>query len=134
MKNLYIICVGEVVIDFIGHQMDTFMKGQKIFIDFRGSPTNVVNATRLGLNSVLVASCGEDGLENILFCKLQSNNVITSYVKKISDKPTSVIFVSKSTGTQILFHIEKPILKLFQVKLQMIYSKAQKFSIQLALH
>jgi fructokinase len=96
--------------------MDTFMKGQKIFIDFRGSPTNVVNATRLGLNSVLVASCGEDGLENILFCKLQSNNVITSYVKKISDKPTSVIFVSKSTGTQILFHIEKPILKLFQVK------------------
>jgi fructokinase len=85
------------------------------------------------LNSVLVASCGEDGLgEYIIRKELQSNNVITSYVKKISDKP-SVIFVSKSTGTQILFHIEKPILKLFQVKLDDLL-KSAKFSIQLALH
>lgn len=100
-KSVDIICVGEVVIDFIGHQMDTSMNRTKDFHRFLGgSPTNVaVNATRLGLNSVLVATCGEDGLGEYIIRKLQANNVITSFIKKISDKPTSVIFVSKSTGT-----------------------------------
>jgi sugar/nucleoside kinase (ribokinase family) len=105
------------------------MKGQKISSILGGSPTNVaVNATRLGLNSGLVASCGEWFREYIIRRKLQSNNVITSYVKKISDKPNigNILFLNQQE-LQILFHIEKPILKLFQVKLQMIYSKAQNF-------
>ncbi len=100
-KSIDIICIGEVVIDFIGHQIDTSINRTKDFHRFLGgSPTNVaVNATRLGLNSVLVATCGQDGLGEYIVRKLKANNVITSHVKKIDNKPTSVIFVSKSTGT-----------------------------------
>ncbi len=85
----------------MGHQIDTSINRTKDFHRFLGgSPTNVaVNATRLGLNSVLVATCGQDGLGEYIVRKLKANNVITSHVKKIDNKPTSVIFVSKSTGT-----------------------------------
>lgn len=100
-KSIDIICIGEVLIDFIGHQIDTSINRTKDFHRFLGgSPTNVaVNATRLGLNSVLVATCGQDGLGEYIVRKLKANNVITSHVKKIDHMPTSVIFVSKSTGT-----------------------------------
>ncbi|TDD78588.1 carbohydrate kinase family protein [Flavobacterium caseinilyticum] len=100
-KSIDIICIGEVLIDFIGHQIDTSINRTKDFHRFLGgSPTNVaVNATRLGLKSVLVATCGQDGLGDYIVRKLKANNVITSQIKKIDYKPTSVIFVSKSTGT-----------------------------------
>lgn len=100
-KSIDIICIGEVLIDFIGHQIDTSINRTKDFHRFLGgSPTNVaVNATRLGLKSVLVATCGQDGLGDYIVRKLKANNVITSQIKKIDYMPTSVIFVSKSTGT-----------------------------------
>lgn len=65
-----------------------------------GSPTNVaVNASRLGLNTLLVATCGQDGLGDYLVRKLKSNKVILDSIQKSQIHPTSVIFVSKSTET-----------------------------------
>lgn len=100
-KSIDIICVGEVLIDFIGHQINTSINRTKDFHRFLGgSPTNVaVNAARLGLKSVLVATCGQDGLGEYIVRKLKANNVIVSQIKKVNNVPTSVIFVSKSTGT-----------------------------------
>src|SRR3970040_153805 len=100
-KSIDIICVGEVLIDFIGHQVNTSRNRTKDYHRFLGgSPTNVaVNSARLGLKSVLVATCGEDGLGEYIIRKLKVNNVITSHLKQINSVPTSVIFVSKSTGT-----------------------------------
>jgi fructokinase len=53
-----------VLIDFIGHEVNTSITWAKDYHRFLGgSPTNVaVNAARLGLKSVLVATCGQDGL------------------------------------------------------------------------
>lgn len=100
-KTIDIICAGEVLIDFIGHEMNTSINRTKDYHRFLGgSPTNVaVNATRLGLKSVLVATCGEDGLGEYIVRKLKSNHVITSQIRKSETHPTSVIFVSKSTST-----------------------------------
>lgn len=100
-KSIDIICVGEVLIDFIGHQVNTSINRTKDYHRFLGgSPTNVaVNSARLGLKSVLVATCGEDGLGEYIIRKLKANNVITSHLKQINEVPTSVIFVSKSTST-----------------------------------
>jgi len=100
-KTIDIICAGEVLIDFIGHEMNTSINRTKDYHRFLGgSPTNVaVNATRLGLKSVLVATCGEDGLGEYIVRKLKANHVITSHVSKSESHPTSVIFVSKSTST-----------------------------------
>ncbi|MDN3676104.1 PfkB family carbohydrate kinase [Flavobacterium paronense] len=101
MKSIDIICIGEVLIDFIGHEINTSINRTKDYHRFLGgSPTNVaVNASRLGLNAVLVASCGEDGLGDYVVRKLKSNNVNTKQIRKLEAIPTSVIFVSKSTET-----------------------------------
>jgi fructokinase len=100
-KTIDIICIGEVLIDFIGHEVNTSINKTKDYHRFLGgSPTNVaVNASRLGLNSVLVASCGQDGLGDYIIRKLKANQVNTSQIGKSETLPTSVIFVSKSTET-----------------------------------
>lgn len=101
MKTIDIICIGEVLIDFIGHEMNTSINRTKDYHRFLGgSPTNVaVNASRLGLKSILVASCGQDGLGDYIIRKLKYNNVLTNHIGKSELVPTSVIFVSKSSET-----------------------------------
>jgi fructokinase len=101
LKNIDIICIGEVLIDFIGHEINTSINRTKDYHRFLGgSPTNVaVNASRLGLKSLLVASCGQDGLGEYVVRKLNDNKVNTSQIAKLETAPTSVIFVSKSTET-----------------------------------
>lgn len=101
MRSIDIICIGEILIDFIGHEVNTSINRTKNYHRFLGgSPTNVaVNASRLGLNVVLVASCGQDGLGDYIIRKLKSNNLDTNAIKKSEFTPTSVIFVSKSTET-----------------------------------
>jgi fructokinase len=101
LKSIDIISIGEVLIDFIGHEVNTSINRTKDYHRFLGgSPTNVaVNASRLGLNAVLVASCGQDGLGDYVIRKLKANNVNTSYIGKSETIPTSIIFVSKSTET-----------------------------------
>lgn len=100
-KTIDILCIGEVLIDFIGHEVNTSINRTKDYHRFLGgSPTNVaVNASRLGLNSVLVATCGQDGLGDYIVRKLKANNVHTEHIRKSETVPTSVIFVSKSTET-----------------------------------
>lgn len=101
MKTIDIISIGEVLIDFIGHEVNTSINRTKDYHRFLGgSPTNVaVNASRLGLNSVLVASCGQDGLGDYVIRKLKSNQVNVQHIRMTETAPTSVIFVSKSTET-----------------------------------
>ncbi len=101
MKTLTdIICVGEVIIDFIGHELTTIEKTKNFQRFLGGSPTNVaVNATRLGLNVALVATGGNDGLGNFIVESLESNKVNTTYFRKSTTQPSSVIFVSKSKET-----------------------------------
>lgn len=100
-KTIDIISVGEVLIDFIGHETNASIENTKNYHRFLGgSPTNVAsNAALLGLKSVIVACCGNDGLGDYIIRKLKENNVITTQVKKTIEFPTSVIMVSKSTET-----------------------------------
>jgi fructokinase len=95
-----IICVGEVLIDFIGHELDTLQNTKDFHRFLGGSPTNVaVNASRLGLNTALVATSGSDGLGEYIIEKLEKSKVIVSQIRKSLSKPTSVIFISRSTQT-----------------------------------
>lgn len=101
MKTIDIICVGEVLVDFIGHEINASINRTKDYHRFLGgSPTNVaVNASRIGLKPLLVASCGTDGLGDYIIRKLKSNKIDVSSVKRIEAEPTSIILVSKSTET-----------------------------------
>lgn len=101
MRNIDILCVGEVLIDFIGHQKDALINNTRDYHRYLGgSPTNVaMNSARLGLNSVMVAAVGNDGFGTYIFKRLSEACVNTSLIIKLEDKPTSVIFVSKSEST-----------------------------------
>ncbi len=100
-NNIDVICVGEVLIDFIGHQSNVLINNTRDYHRYLGgSPTNVaMNAARLGLNSMMVATVGNDGFGEYIFDRLNTVGVNTSQIKKLEDKPTSVIFVSRSQGT-----------------------------------
>lgn len=100
-KNIDVLCVGEVLIDFIGHQSRLGIGDTRDYHRYLGgSPTNVaMNSSRLGLKSVLVATVGNDGFGAYIFGRLAEVGVNADYVKRIDTKPTSVIFVSRTEGT-----------------------------------
>lgn len=94
-------CVGEVLIDFIGHQKDVLINNTRDYHRYLGgSPTNVaMNAARLGLKSRMVATVGNDGFGEYIFERLSQVGVNTDSIYKLNNKPTSVIFVSRSKKT-----------------------------------
>lgn len=101
MDNIDILCVGEVLIDFIGHQAGVLINNTKDYHRYLGgSPANVaMNSSRLGLNSVLVSSIGNDGFGAYILERLNHVGVNTQFIEQIEKKPTSIIFVSRSDGT-----------------------------------
>lgn len=101
MKEIDILCVGEVLIDFIGLQTNKSILHTTEYSRFLGgSPTNVaINASKIGLKSHLVATCGNDGLGEFIIDELKALKLETSNVKIVDDKDTSIILVSKSTET-----------------------------------
>ncbi|MCB0381755.1 MAG: carbohydrate kinase [Psychroserpens sp.] len=101
MKNIDILCIGEVLVDFIGHQSEVLINDTRDYHRYLGgSPTNVaMNSSRLGLKSAMVATVGDDGFGEYIFKRFSEVAVNTDHVKIIKDKPTSVIFVSRSETT-----------------------------------
>jgi len=101
IKNIDILCVGEVLVDFIGHQSGVLINNTRDYHRYLGgSPTNVaMNSTRLSLKSVMIATVGDDGFGEYIFNRLNEVGVITDYIKKIENEPTSVIFVSRTEDT-----------------------------------
>ena len=100
-RDIDVLCVGEVLIDFIGHQSgEPICKTRDYHRYLGGSPTNVaMNCARLGLKSALVATAGNDGLGEYITNRLDEIGVVSTHLKKITGLPTSVIFVSRTDGT-----------------------------------
>jgi fructokinase len=101
MNKIDILCVGEVLIDFIGHQSGVFIDNTSDYHRYLGgSPTNVaMNSSRLGLNTTMVATVGNDGFGTYIFDRLSSVGLNTDHIKCLDNKSTSVIFVSRSEST-----------------------------------
>jgi len=101
MDKIDILCVGEVLVDFIGHQEGVLINETRDYHRYLGgSPTNVaMNSTRLGLNTIMVATLGNDGFGTYIAERLGDVGVNTDHLNILEDKSTSVIFVSRSDGT-----------------------------------
>ncbi|TBN01913.1 sugar kinase [Hyunsoonleella flava] len=101
MREIDILCVGEVLVDFIGHQTGELINNTRDYHRYLGgSPANVaMNSARLGLKSAMVATVGNDGFGEYIFERLSGVGVNTNYIKIIGNKPTSVVFVSKTDST-----------------------------------
>jgi fructokinase len=58
-----------------------------------------MNSTRLGLNTIMVATVGNDGFGTYIAERLGDVGVNTDHLNILEGKSTSVIFVSRSDGT-----------------------------------
>ncbi|WP_411766755.1 carbohydrate kinase family protein [Winogradskyella sp. A3E31] len=114
-KNIDILCVGEVLVDFIGHQKEVKINETRDYHRYLGgSPTNVaMNSARLGLKSKMVATVGHDGFGEYIFKRLGEVGVDTTFIQKIN-KPTSVIFVSRTDGTPDFIAFREADTKIFE--------------------
>ena len=100
-KTTDIICIGETLIDFIGTQPEHPISRIKDYHRYLGgSPTNVaMNMARLGLNVEMIATTGNDGFGEYIMNRFSENNVNGEGIRISEINPTSVIFVSRTTGT-----------------------------------
>ncbi len=100
-QNIDILCVGEALIDFIGHQTNVTINDTRDYHRYLGgSPTNVaMNMARLGLKSKMIAAVGDDGFGDYIFERFSEVGVDVLNINRIEKKPTSVIFVSRTKGT-----------------------------------
>lgn len=96
-----ILCVGEILVDFIGAQNGKSIATTESYNRFLGgSPANVaVNAKRIGLDVSLVASVGNDGFGRFLSEKLVKLELSIANLLVVSKHNTSLIFVSRSNNT-----------------------------------
>jgi fructokinase len=99
-KTIDIICAGELLIDLIGHQMNVNLSETDSFQrQLGGSPINVaINGSRLGMQTQVAATCGHDGLGRFALKTLSESRVHCQSIRQV-ESPTSVILISKSTGT-----------------------------------
>lgn len=78
MKTIDILCIGEVLIDCIGHELNVPIEQTQNYHRYLGgSPTNLAqNAAALGLRVVLVAACGQDGLGDFIVNELHDRKIL----------------------------------------------------------
>lgn len=95
------ICVGEALIDFIGHQPGVLINHTRDYHRYLGgSPTNVaMNLARLGLQPAMVATVGNDGFGEYILHRLEEVHIDTNHLRRIDEEPTSTVFVSRSSAT-----------------------------------
>ena len=100
-SKIDIVCVGEILIDFIGEQVEQPIKYTKDYHRYLGgSPTNVaMNLSRLGLAVQMVATVGEDGFGDYIKKRLEEAEILTNYLVEHPEKPTTVIFVNRTQNT-----------------------------------
>ncbi|WP_209400426.1 PfkB family carbohydrate kinase [Pseudozobellia sp. WGM2] len=100
-NKIDILSVGEVLIDFIGHQQGVLINNTRDYHRYLGgSATNVaMNCARLGLRSSLVATVGNDGFGEYIIKRLDEAQIETDNICELEEASTSVIFVSRSEST-----------------------------------
>lgn len=100
-SHIQVICMGEILIDFIGSHTSKHIASTTEFKRYLGgSPANVaMNLKKLGCNAALVATIGDDGLGDFLLQEMQALKMPVQFIRKIASVPTSAILVSKTTDT-----------------------------------
>lgn len=90
-----VLCIGELLIDFIGEAKDKNIEGQSRFLmKAGGAPANVAcTIAALGGESAFCGSVGRDGFGDFLENTLKAYHVNTGYLKR-SEQPTTLAFVS----------------------------------------
>ncbi|MNW41132.1 5-dehydro-2-deoxygluconokinase [compost metagenome] len=98
-RSIDVLTVGELLIDMISIEYDEKHEGNTYHKYFGGSPSNIaMNATKLGLRSLVSAAVGNDAFGNYLIDKLRDAGIETQGVQRV-DGSTSMVVVNKSRST-----------------------------------
>ena len=90
-----VLCIGEMLIDFIGEGVGTIDKVKSFKKEAGGCVANVACvAQKLGHKSYLLTSLGQDGFGDFLENTLKNENVDCRYVSRKVDSFTPLAFVS----------------------------------------
>lgn len=91
-----ILCVGEILIDFISQNIGNNTENSELFIKKAGgAPANVAAAiSKLGGKSYFAGKVGKDGFGDFLEKKMKYFGVDCSLLIKTEEKPTTLAFVS----------------------------------------
>ncbi|MEM9919076.1 MAG: PfkB family carbohydrate kinase [Bacteroidota bacterium] len=97
-KTIDIICVGELLIDFISTDFaEDFSQVHHFKRMPGGSPANLsMNLSRLGKQAILIACVGEDNMGNYLRNYCGGLGLDVRYIHRLTDAPTTLILVTRS--------------------------------------
>lgn len=92
---MVVLCIGEMLIDFIGGEKGTIDKVDTFKKEAGGCVANVACvASKLGHKSYLLTSLGQDGFGDFLESILKKENVDCKYLTRTKDYFTPLAFVS----------------------------------------
>ncbi len=95
-----LVCVGELLVDFIGEERKSLEENTEFSKRPGGAPANVaVAAARLGADVEMVATVGEDEFGEFLLEKLREEEVGTDRIEKL-DQRTTLAFASLDEGAK----------------------------------
>lgn len=96
-----LVAIGEVLVDFISTEVvDSLGEAATFQRHLGGSPANIAtNVSRLGRHAAIVGKTGIGAFGRFLKSALQHNGVNTDYLVMDHRCNTSIIFVSRTTGT-----------------------------------
>lgn len=91
---MQILCLGEVLVDMLGQQVEHNGESSRMFRPFAGgAPANVaVAVAKLGGNSALISKVGKDSFGNMLVTTLNNYGVDTRFIAS-SEGKTALAFV-----------------------------------------
>lgn len=100
-KKNDVLTVGELLVDMISMEYSEDFECDSYNKYFGGSPANIaMNTNRLGINSLVAAAVGNDGLGRFLVKHLENAKIDTSCVEKV-DYSTSMVLVTKSKSSPV---------------------------------
>jgi sugar/nucleoside kinase (ribokinase family) len=99
-KNISLLAVGELLVDFIGTAYTESLFDSATFIKLQGgSPANLAaNMARLGSKVALVAAVGQDKLGDFLCKEVEKTGLDIKYIAQVPE-PSTIVVVSRSKAT-----------------------------------
>ncbi|MFD1141615.1 carbohydrate kinase family protein [Larkinella insperata] len=100
-RSYDLLAVGELLVDFIGHELADNLLQTRDFHRYQGgSPANMAaNMARLGNRTALVACVGNDNLGVYLKDRVAEAGVDPQFIAVDPATPTSLVVVSRTRGT-----------------------------------
>lgn len=99
-KPIGLLAVGELLMDVIGTEIKGSLYDTDVFEKYQGgSPSNLAaNMARLGQKVAIVSAVGKDNFGLFLVDEVAKIGIDTSHIQRV-DEPTSIVMVSRTTGT-----------------------------------